>query len=198
MRAANALLCGLWLIGCHHPQADAPDGGGASDASVPLPLRRRDAPPDLAPLPPMMGGQLTPSGATFRVWAPNADAVTVSGDFDGWGTTHTLTKRRATSGSATSTARVAGQHYHYLVSQGGQTYTRSDPRARGLDDANGASVLLPTNAYAWQSAPFSSRRLRPPGDLRAAHRHLQRAPRRRARHVSAARSIGSTRSPRSA
>ncbi|HET8924271.1 MAG TPA: alpha-amylase family glycosyl hydrolase [Candidatus Acidoferrum sp.] len=31
-----------------------------------------------------MGGTLVPGGATFRVWAPRAKAVYVSGDFNGW------------------------------------------------------------------------------------------------------------------
>lgn len=38
--------------------------------------------PDLAHAP--MGGTLVPGGATFRVWAPRASAVHVSGDFNGW------------------------------------------------------------------------------------------------------------------
>ena len=31
-----------------------------------------------------VGGTLVPGGATFRVWAPRAQAVHVSGDFNGW------------------------------------------------------------------------------------------------------------------
>jgi 1,4-alpha-glucan branching enzyme len=30
------------------------------------------------------GGTLVPGGATFRVWAPCASAIIVSGDFNGW------------------------------------------------------------------------------------------------------------------
>lgn len=41
-----------------------------------------DAEPDLADAP--MGGTLVPGGATFRIWAPRANAVYVSGDFNGW------------------------------------------------------------------------------------------------------------------
>jgi 1,4-alpha-glucan branching enzyme len=39
-------------------------------------------PSDFAHAP--MGGTLVPDGATFRVWAPRARAVHVSGDFNGW------------------------------------------------------------------------------------------------------------------
>jgi hypothetical protein len=31
-----------------------------------------------------MGANLTQWGATFRVWAPNANSVTVQGSFSGW------------------------------------------------------------------------------------------------------------------
>jgi 1,4-alpha-glucan branching enzyme len=38
--------------------------------------------PDLTKAP--MGGTLVPGGATFRIWAPRAKSVYVSGDFNGW------------------------------------------------------------------------------------------------------------------
>ncbi|EEF62302.1 alpha-amylase family glycosyl hydrolase [Pedosphaera parvula] len=38
--------------------------------------------PDLSKVP--MGGSLVPGGAAFRIWAPRAKAVWVSGDFNGW------------------------------------------------------------------------------------------------------------------
>ena len=155
MRAAIAIVLGLLSAGCaphHHTAVDL----GAGDAAMPVPADAAVASPDLAPPPPTMGGQLTPTGATFRVWAPHADAVTVSGDFDGWGTTHALTRTAGDIWVGDVDGAKAGQRYRYLVSQGGQTLTRSDPRARGLDDAGGKSVLVDVNAYAWQSAPFAS------------------------------------------
>lgn len=41
-----------------------------------------DPQPDLSNVP--MGGTLVPGGATFRIWAPRAKSVYVSGDFNGW------------------------------------------------------------------------------------------------------------------
>ncbi|MDB4968314.1 MAG: 1,4-alpha-glucan-branching protein [Myxococcales bacterium] len=125
--------------------ADTPtpaDDGGTESTDL--------APPGPAPL----GGTLTPTGATFKVWAPHADAVTVTGDFDGWGSTHALTKTAGDVWTGDVDGAQAGQRYRYLVSQGGQTVKRSDPRARALDDANGNSVLVDPNAYVWKSAPF--------------------------------------------
>jgi 1,4-alpha-glucan branching enzyme len=126
------------------PASDDAGGGG-------------DTPPDLTPLPaPPLGGTLTPKGATFKVWAPHADAVTVSGDFDNWGTNHSLNKGSDNVWSGDVDGARAGQHYRYLVAHGSQIVKRSDPRARALDDANGESVLVDSAAYAWQSAPFDS------------------------------------------
>ncbi|MGZ3440075.1 MAG: alpha-amylase family glycosyl hydrolase, partial [Polyangia bacterium] len=154
----SALVVGLCLIGCARREAAVDAGIGDVDAGDPNGPAGPDAgggPPDLEPPPPRMGGQLTPTGASFRVWAPDANGVTVTGDFDGWGTTHALTKTAGNVWVGDVDGAQAGQRYRYLVSQGGQTLTRSDPRARGLDDAAGKSVLVDTS-YAWQSAPFAS------------------------------------------
>jgi len=122
-----------------------PDGGDGIDGT-----------PDLAPpASPGLGGTVTPTGATFRVWAPHADAVAVTGDFDNWAGTHALTRDASNVWSGDVDGATAGQHYRYLVTQGGQVWKRSDPRARALDDAGGDSILADPNAYAWQTAPFS-------------------------------------------
>ncbi len=136
-------------------RATGPDGADAGDASPDGGDDGGDA-PDLAPPPPPgLGGTLTPSGATFKVWAPHADAVAVAGEWDGF-TAHPLAKDAATSvWSGDVAGAQAGQRYHYVVAQAGQTLTRSDPRARALVDANADSILVDPRAYAWQSAPFS-------------------------------------------
>ncbi|MGZ3440636.1 MAG: hypothetical protein ACXVDD_14035, partial [Polyangia bacterium] len=108
----------------------ATDGGELADADTPASDDGGSDAPDLAPPgPPPLGGTLTPTGATFKVWAPHADAVTVSGDFDNWGQSHVLTKGAGDVWSGDVDGAQAGQRYRYLVSQGGQSYKRSDPRA---------------------------------------------------------------------
>jgi 1,4-alpha-glucan branching enzyme len=149
-------LAATWGACASSPLVSAPaDGSDATDAALPAPDDGGSEPPDLTPPgPPPLGGTLTPTGATFKVWAPHADAVTVSGDFDGWGTTHALTKTTGDIWSGDVDGAQAGQRYRYVVSQAGQTLKRSDPRARALDDASGNSVLVDPNAYAWKSGPF--------------------------------------------
>ena len=45
------------------------------------------------------GGTPVPGGATFRVWAPRAKAVHVSGDFNGGRTTAARGWRRSAAGT---------------------------------------------------------------------------------------------------
>lgn len=114
--------------------------------------------PDLANAP--MGGTLVPGGATFRIWAPRAQAVYVAGDFNGW-----------TRNAASSLRPIGGGHWGCFVPQlqdgdqylfyidgvGTQGYKR-DPRARLLTFqpkfpfAN--CVLRDPNRFPWKSAGF--------------------------------------------
>jgi 1,4-alpha-glucan branching enzyme len=101
-----------------------------------------------------MGSRLTSAGATFRVWAPAADAVDVSGDF---GSTSMQSLGDGTW-SATVDGASAGQTYQYQVHYQGQLLTRADPRSQQVvDDPGGVepkSVLYDPNAYAWQASGF--------------------------------------------
>src|ERR1700722_11819820 len=67
----------LALSACGLP--DAVDGNGADHTASTSPTTSLtdDAPANAGPL----GAILVNGGASFRVWAPNADAVTVQGDF---------------------------------------------------------------------------------------------------------------------
>lgn len=81
-----------------------------------------------------MGGTLVPGGATFRVWAPRASAVYVSGDFNGW--------RQEAGGSMgpigsghwaafVPDLQDGDRYLFYVVGNGTSGYKR-DPRARAL------------------------------------------------------------------
>jgi len=45
-----------------------------------------------------LGAHLNGEGATFAVWAPNADSVSVMGDFNGWNRTANQLQAREASG----------------------------------------------------------------------------------------------------
>jgi 1,4-alpha-glucan branching enzyme len=87
---------------------------------------------DLTKVP--MGGTLVPGGATFRIWAPRARNVYVSGDFNGW--SHDQSSLLSPIGGGHWAGYVPGlkdgsQYLFYVEGAGSQGFKR-DPRARVL------------------------------------------------------------------
>jgi 1,4-alpha-glucan branching enzyme len=117
-----------------------------------------DVEPDLANAP--MGGTLVPGGATFRVWAPRANAVYVSGDFNGWKQDGGSSLRQIGGGhwaSFVSGIKDGDQYLFYVNGVGTSGYKR-DPRARTLTFqpafpfAN--CVLRNPDRFPWHVARF--------------------------------------------
>lgn len=97
---------------------------------------------------PGMGAIVLENGTAFRVWAPNADSVSVIGDFNDWQPSrHTMTKEK-NSGTWFTVADEAkeGQAYAYLIRNGGNEFRRSDPRARKMENSVGNSII-------WKAKP---------------------------------------------
>ena len=83
------------------------------------------------------------SGVAFRVWAPNADAVSVVGPFNDWqDSAHPLT-REEHGGIWSGVVPEAreGQEYRYALRHGGDTFTRIDPRALKVTNSIGNGVV---------------------------------------------------------
>lgn len=139
---SSCVVISSFVLACGSPASPGVEAGPDADADVPHV--------------PGLGGELTPTGAHFRVWAPDADTVSVTGDFDGWAmTTHPLTKGDDMVWAGDVAGATAGQQYRYVIGQGGQTLVRSDPRARRLADANGNSELVDPRAYDWKTPAFT-------------------------------------------
>src|SRR5262249_29150843 len=88
--------------------------------------------PDLAAAP--MGGTLVPGGATFRAWAPRANAVYVCGDFNGW-TQDDAARMTPIGGGHWSIFLPElkdGDQYLFYVDGPGTSGYKRDPRARLL------------------------------------------------------------------
>jgi 1,4-alpha-glucan branching enzyme len=108
-----------------------------------------------------MGGTLVPDGATFRVWAPRAKAVHVSGDFNGW--KQDAATRMAPIGGGQWASFVPdlrdGDKYMFYVEGIGSTGYKRDPRARLLsyEPAFPAchSVLRNAGRFPWHQAQFT-------------------------------------------
>lgn len=118
--------------------------------------------------------QTNSSGAVtnvvFSVWAPNATAVRVSGEFNNWATNSpTLSSNSATKiwTGLVANARP-GQAYKYIITTtNNQTLWRKDPRARQVRTLTGgvpayvtsgssqqASVIYNPNAFDWSGDFF--------------------------------------------
>jgi 1,4-alpha-glucan branching enzyme len=108
-----------------------------------------------------VGGTLVPGGATFRVWAPRAQAVHVSGDFNGW--KHDTTSRMAPIGDGHWASFVPGlkdgDPYLFYVEGTGLSDFKRDPRTRLLTfqpafpSCN--SVLRNAAGFPWHHAQFT-------------------------------------------
>ena len=110
---------------------------------------------------PGMGSILYDGGVTFRVWAPNAAAVSVEGDFNHWSATaNPLVADGDGDWSNDVPGATAGQTYRYVISTPGfPTVTRRDPYSRVVTSADynlGNSIVYDTAAYHWTSPPFTA------------------------------------------
>jgi len=103
-------------------------------------------------------------GVSFRVWAPNANSVSVEGDFNGWSPTATPLVKQGTSGfwCLDVTGATVNQEYLYVITSGAfGTVTRRDPNSRVVTAgslATGKSIIYDPSVYPWQNQNFT----RPP------------------------------------
>ncbi len=91
------------------------------------------------------------TGVTFRVWAPNATSVDVTGDFNGWQRGTRLVDEGNGHWSLDVPAAGPGQEYKYVVND---TLWRKDPRGREVTDG-GNSVIVDPDAFDWQGDAFT-------------------------------------------
>ena len=115
-------------------------------------------------------------GVRFAVWAPNARAVYVVGDWNEWGDGTALQPQGASGIWATVVPEAqAGQRYKYaVVGRGGATVMKADPMAQATEcpPANASVVPAPT-AHEWADAEWMAGRTRAPGPpLRIYEVHL--------------------------
>ena len=91
-------------------------------------------------------------GTDFAVWAPNARAVTVFGDFDDWrGVDHPMTRDADGVWSATVPDAGPGTRYKYRITGAdGVVRDKADPLARTAQcPPETASVVTAASSYVW-------------------------------------------------
>nr|WP_122261846.1 alpha-amylase family glycosyl hydrolase [Ornithinimicrobium cerasi] len=97
-----------------------------------------------------MGAVPVDGGFAFRVWAPNADAVHVVGDFNGWD--HAADAlHHEDNGHWYGEVKGAehGQEYQFLISNGEQRLLRIDPRAQAVTNSVGNGHLYDHSRFDW-------------------------------------------------
>jgi 1,4-alpha-glucan branching enzyme len=104
---------------------------------------------------PIMGAIPNAKGVTFRVWAPNAEKVYVTGTFNAWGKTSTPLTKETNGYWATDVAKVkVGDEYRYLIHGSKGILSRIDPYAKKVTNSVGNGVIYDPKAFDWSDAKF--------------------------------------------
>ena len=102
-----------------------------------------------------MGAVPTDEGVSFRVWAPNAKEVFVTGDFNDWEkTTIALTHEENGFWSVQVPEAATGHQYKYVLKTAQGELMRNDPYAREMTNSVGNSVVVNPSDFDWQNDHF--------------------------------------------
>jgi 1,4-alpha-glucan branching enzyme len=105
---------------------------------------------------PGMGAIPYDGGVTFRLWAPHADGVLVTGEFNDWSKTATpLICDGDGYWSADVPEAKAGQQYKFIILSSGQELLRNDPYAREMTQSNGNSIIYDPE-FDWGKNHFAA------------------------------------------
>jgi 1,4-alpha-glucan branching enzyme len=106
-----------------------------------------------------MGAVPFDGGTTFRVWAPHAQAVSVTGSFDDWSRAIAL-MRDGDGTSGTWSADVlgvqSGAEYRFTIHTPDGDVSRLDPYARQVTNSVGNGVVYDTTAFDWGETAFAA------------------------------------------
>ncbi len=101
-----------------------------------------------------MGAVVQEGCVSFRVWAPNANKVSVVGDFNDWSTkTNPLASEGNGFWSTDVPGARPGQEYRYWLLHGKDELWRLDPYARALTSSIGNGVIVDP-AFDWDDGDF--------------------------------------------
>lgn len=100
------------------------------------------------------GAQLYDGGVAFRVWAPHADAVHVTGTFNDWSREATpLAREDGGTWSADVPEANAGDEYLFSITNGEHRFDRVDPYAREVSNSAGNGIIHDP-AFDWEGDAF--------------------------------------------
>ena len=101
------------------------------------------------------------AGVSFAVWAPNAEAVSIVGDFNGWdGQRHPMRKRIPSGLWELFVPGIGpGTLYKYRVHTGGSFSDRADPYGFGAEvPPRTASKVIDLSSHAWRDQEWMAQR----------------------------------------
>jgi 1,4-alpha-glucan branching enzyme len=105
-----------------------------------------------------LGAHVRPDGTSFAVWAPNADRVSVIGDFNGWDTASAPLEPVASSGIWSGRVDEAreGQTYkfHIRSRQAGYRVDKADPFAFRAETPPKTGSIVWDLTYEWDDAEW--------------------------------------------
>ena len=98
-----------------------------------------------------LGAHVTDGGVTFRVWAPGARNVYVTGDFNGWGKSLPLMPVESSGiWEGTVPEAAEGSLYKYLIEPGdGRTLEKADPYAFMAEMRPSTASIVHTLVSSW-------------------------------------------------
>ena len=101
-----------------------------------------------------MGSLPHESGVAFRVWAPHADAVFVTGSFNKWSPdAHPMTREADGYWYADIATAMIGSEYRYRIVNGDKQLMRIDPYARQVTSSVGNAVVYDPH-FDWEGDDF--------------------------------------------
>ncbi len=99
-----------------------------------------------------VGAIVRRSGVSFRVWAPFADRVNVSGSFNNWGELPLVSEGDGYWSNIVRGA-TSGQEYKFIIYNGDEKLVRNDPRALHFPTSSGTSVVAASSS-SWEEDNF--------------------------------------------
>ncbi len=109
-----------------------------------------------------LGAHPTTDGSHFAVWAPNADQVSVVGDWNSWDPQSDPLKRRGSSGIWEGFAPAAqdGHYYKYWIRNGSYEVSKADPFGFRHESPPANASQIWNLDYQWSDKKWMARRER--------------------------------------
>lgn len=108
----------------------------------------------------VMGAHFTPEVTTFRVWAPSATAVSVRGDFNGWGAEAELRLDPDPSGvwRGRTTAAPGDRYKYFIATATGRVLEKADPYGFAQEEAPRSASVVTDLTYEWNDSKWMETR----------------------------------------